>query len=264
MIPAPAQYLLRFDDLCPTMDRSRWQRFLPPIERFGIRPILAVVPDNRDPDLAVAAHDPNFWVEMRALQAAGAAIGLHGYRHLCLIEGRSLLPLQPMSEFAGVTADRQREWIRAGLKILRSEGLMPRVWVAPRHGFDGGTLHVLRQEGIAALSDGFARGPVFRNGVIWVPQQLWEPEEKTRGLWTICIHSNTASQSLVAHLEAFLARHHRQFTSLDRVLTELSPARLSLLEQLREKIALQRILFRHRRLEGSAGQGIAPNLRALG
>ncbi len=125
MIPKPAQYLLRFDDLCPTMDRHRWQRFLPLIEEFGIKPILAVVPDNRDPALAVVEPDPEFWGEMRRMQACGATIGLHGYRHLPASKGSGLLPLHRMTEFAGVAAETQREWIHAGLEILRGRGLNP-------------------------------------------------------------------------------------------------------------------------------------------
>lgn len=54
MIPKPAQYLLRFDDLCPTVSRARWERFLPLIEEFGIRPILAVIPDNLDHSLELS------------------------------------------------------------------------------------------------------------------------------------------------------------------------------------------------------------------
>ena len=61
MMAGQARYLLRFDDLCPTMALDRWKRFLPLIEEFGIRPILAVVPENCDPELKVAADDPEFW-----------------------------------------------------------------------------------------------------------------------------------------------------------------------------------------------------------
>jgi len=62
MIPKPAQYLLRFDDLCPTMAHHRWQRFLPLIEEFHLRPILAVIPDNQDTELNLSAPDLEFWV----------------------------------------------------------------------------------------------------------------------------------------------------------------------------------------------------------
>ncbi len=84
MIPKPAQYLLRFDDLCPTMPRERWEQFRSVIEEFRIQPILAVIPENRDSSLERTAYDPAFWDEMRALEAAGATIAVHGYRHMCI------------------------------------------------------------------------------------------------------------------------------------------------------------------------------------
>jgi predicted deacetylase len=83
MAMRPAQYLLRFDDLCPTMSRSGWQRFEALIDEFGVRPMLAVVPDNGDPELEVEDADAEFWAKMRAREAEGAAIALHGYRHVC-------------------------------------------------------------------------------------------------------------------------------------------------------------------------------------
>ena len=215
-----AQYLLRFDDLCPTMDRRRWERFSSLIARFGIQPILAVVPDNLDPELQRDMPYAGFWDEMLALDASGAAIGLHGYRHLCLATGRSLIPLHKQSEFAGASREQQQEWIRAGLATLRSKGLQPRIWVAPRHGFDRTTLEVLREEGIGAISDGFAKRPFRDRSLTWIPQQLWQPVEKASGLWTICIHSNSASEQDVAQLESFLTRFGDRFTSLERVLSE--------------------------------------------
>jgi len=241
VIPKPAQYLLRCDDLCPVMSPTGWQRFASLIEEFGIRPILAVVPDNQDRDLEVSAPDPEFWRQMCDLESAGATIGLHGYRHQSNSTGRSLLPLHRRTEFAGVAKETQREWIRAGMKILRGHGLTPRIWVAPRHGFDVQTLQALREEGIEVLSDGFARVPFIRGGMTWIPQQLWEPVEKPHGLWTICTHPNTAEDSLVERLRAFLSIHSAQFTSVERVLAELQPARLSPVERLHETLALWRI-----------------------
>jgi predicted deacetylase len=93
MVVRSAQYLLRFDDLCPTMARERWEEFLPLIEEFDIHPILAVIPDNRDRELQVAEPDPQFWAEMRRMEARGASIALHGYRHFCASSGRGMLRL---------------------------------------------------------------------------------------------------------------------------------------------------------------------------
>jgi hypothetical protein len=215
-----AQYLLRFDDLCPTMDRCRWMRYWPLIVRFGLRPILAVVPENRDPELDKVLPDARFWREMLALQATGATIGLHGYQHLCTAAGRGVIGVHERSEFAGVSLEEQRRRIAAGLAILRSKGLRPQVWVAPRHGFDATTIVVLREEGVGVISDGFASAPYREDGLIWIPQQLWGPVEKKSGVWTICVHANTASDEEVADLESFLCRFGDRFTSVDRVVAE--------------------------------------------
>ena len=46
-----ARFLLRFDDLCPTMNWAMWDAIEAHLVRMEVRPILAVVPDNRDPKL---------------------------------------------------------------------------------------------------------------------------------------------------------------------------------------------------------------------
>jgi predicted deacetylase len=240
-----AQYLLRIDDLCPTVSAERWPQFQSLIEEFRLEPILAVIPDNRDPELEISPPDPAFWERMRALEAAGATIGLHGYRHLCVSRGRSLLDLHRTSEFAGVPAGTQRAWIGEGVRILRGHGLHPNIWVAPRHGFDEHTIQALRSEGIALLSDGFARVPFVRCGITWIPQQLWGPVEKDRGLWTICVHPNTASGAEIVALRGFVAAHATQFTSVDRVLASFQPDPLTLAERIQTVCALRRLKLSH-------------------
>jgi predicted deacetylase len=241
MIAVPAQYLLRIDDLCPTVSAERWLQFRGLIEEFSLKPILAVVPENWDPDLEVSLPDPRFWEQMRALESAGAAIGLHGYRHLCVNSGRSLLGLHRTSEFAGATAEMQRTWIRVGLHILRGHGLSPRIWVAPRHGFDAQTLAALRAEEIHLLSDGFARVPFLRSEITWIPQQLWSPVEKHRGLWTICVHPNTIKDEEIARLRTFLRAHASEFSSVDHLLAKVPAPTLTLAERAYADVALARV-----------------------
>jgi predicted deacetylase len=245
MIPTSAQYLLRIDDLCPTVSAERWQQFQSLIEDFQLHPILAVVPDNQDPELQVSPPDPAFWDCMRALEAGGAAIGLHGYRHVCASRSRSLVDLHRISEFAGVPAATQQAWIGEGVRILRGHGLDPNIWVAPRHGFDRNTLAALREEGILHLSDGFARVPFLQSGLTWIPQQLWAPVEKSRGLWTVCVHPNTARDAEISALRGFLDLYAGQFTSLDRLLFRFEPAALTIAERIQAVCALRRFKICH-------------------
>lgn len=240
----PAQYLLRVDDLCPTMHVEPWLRLCELMDAFAIQPILAVVPDNRDPELAVSPPNPDFWWQMREREAAGAAVALHGYQHLCTRQGRSLIPMHRMSEFAGATLEEQHRWIEAGLAILCGHGLNPRLWVAPRHGFDGNTLDALCRAGIEYLSDGLGRVPVRRGGVVWIPQQLWRPEVKRKGIWTICIHPNTITDSDAAALREFLRGHAAQFTNFERVIEEWKGLSPPLRERAWEVFQTGRIILR--------------------
>jgi len=223
------------------MLRERWERFSSMIEEFGVKPIVAVIPENRDSELELSPPDTEFWSRMCSLEAAGAMIGLHGYRHVCLSEGRSLVPLHRHSEFAAVAEETQRGWVQAGLAILRGHGLNPRIWIAPRHGFDRSTLRVLREEGISLVSDGFSRVPFRRYGLTWIPQQLWAPVYKSSGLWTICVHSNTATDALLKELRMFLSEHAGQFTPVDRTVAEYAPEDLDMTERLWGQLAFWRI-----------------------
>jgi predicted deacetylase len=243
--------MLRIDDLCPTLSRNGWARCRRIIEEFGVRPILAVIPNNRDPALVCDGPDPGFWDQLRALETAGATIAMHGYQHLCASRARSILGLHSTSEFAGVERETQRLWIRAGFRVLHEHGLTPRLWVAPRHGFDRNTLLVLREEGLPCISDGFARAPFLSDGVIWIPQQLWGPADRRAGLWTICLHPNTASAADFENLRSFLLHHGAQFTCFDQVMSRNKAGRINLAERTYAQLALWRVKMRGSRWFGS-------------
>lgn len=230
--PNPAQYLLRVDDLCPTLDEERWPALRGILHEFRIRPILAVVPDNRDPHLVVSSPREGFWDEMLAMQDEGATIALHGYQHLCLAHGKSLVPLHRDSEFAGAEYEEQFRRIRSGLQILQSRGLQPRLFVAPRHGFDRNTIRALEASDLLCLCDGFARMPFRRLGVTWIPQQLWAPVPKSKGIWTICLHPNSMTPSDLNALRDFLREYARQFTQFEQVAAECRIGDLPLQERI--------------------------------
>lgn len=243
---AGAQYLLRVDDLCPTVDCARWQRLCALMRKFRVTPILAVVPDNRDPGLRVSEPAAAFWEEMQQMERGGATIALHGFQHLCQQARRSLVPLHREGEFGGAAFEVQRQRIRAGLRMLRAFGLDPKLFVAPRHNFDWMTLHALRCEGIRFISDGFTHRPFLRGGVVWIPQQLWSPSAKKKGLWTICVHPNTMDDAKFGGLEQFLMGHAEQFTSFARVLQEYEPRQFTVAEGLHQWACVCRITIRRK------------------
>ncbi len=92
-----ARYLIRFDDICPTMNWAVWDSIEEYLIRYRVRPILAVVPDNQDPNLVIDPPRDDFWERVRHWQRMGYSIALHGYQHRYVSSNAGLLLLNHQS-----------------------------------------------------------------------------------------------------------------------------------------------------------------------
>ena len=113
-----AKYILRLDDACPTMDVAKWDRIEKICDKFLIRPIIAVVPNNKDKKLIKNTIDINFWNKVRIWQNKGWHIALHGHDHIYISNSSGLVPFNNKSEFAGVNLKIQLEKIQKGINIF--------------------------------------------------------------------------------------------------------------------------------------------------
>jgi predicted deacetylase len=226
-----ARYLVRFDDICPTMNWAIWDRLAAVLDELGIQPIVAVVPDNQDPKLNVAAAREDFWERVRRWQAAGWFIALHGYQHRYVTRNAGLVGINPFSEFAGLPYETQKTKLSSALRIMNQHGVKPDGWVAPGHSFDATTVGVLLEFGINVISDGFYRHPVKRLGATWIPQQIWRFRNMPSGVWTVCVHANALTDLGFEALKADLLRFAPQITSVGAVLRAAPARRSGLLDQ---------------------------------
>lgn len=206
-----ARYLLRLDDACATMDRARWDRVERLFDELGLKPLVAVVPDNRDPELAKAPTDPAFWDRVRRWRDKGWTVAMHGYQHLLRpTTAKMILPFYPHSEFAGLGFEEQADKLRASWAIFDAQGVHPGVWIAPAHCFDRTTLAALEAETpIRIVSDGIARRAYVEGGFQWLPQQLWRLTPRRSGLWTVCLHPNSMDDAEFALLREQLIGAYR-------------------------------------------------------
>lgn len=226
-----ALYLLRFDDICPAMNWAVWDQVETSLREHHIKPIVAVVPDNRDPSLNVAPPVADFWDRVRAWQGSGWTIGMHGFQHRYVTAKAGIVGLNARSEFAGLPRDEQTQKIRAGLEIFRSRDVTPEVWIAPGHSFDEATVEVLTQLGLRRISDGFFRRPIVdTRGAVWVPQQLWRLKRRDRGLWTVCYHINRWTDADVAAFRRDVARFAPALTDFATVCDGYPPRRATALD----------------------------------
>jgi peptidoglycan/xylan/chitin deacetylase (PgdA/CDA1 family) len=219
-----ARYLLRFDDICPGMNWKVWAEIEPMLDRHGVKPLIAVVPDNRDPKLNVHAPRADFWPWVRDRQAAGWTIALHGYQHLYETRDAGIMRINAKSEFAGLPEDVQREKLVRGLGILRENGVRADAWIAPGHSFDATTVKLLLELGVNMISDGFFFRPVRHLGAYWIPQQLWHFRPMPGGIWTVCLHCNAYGEAEITQLRVWLKQYSDRMMSAEQVKQEYAGA----------------------------------------
>ena len=206
------KYILRLDDACETMHWTNWEKIFEITDSYGIKPIIAVVPNNKDPKLMVDSPRKNFWQLMKQYQEKGYYIAMHGYDHVYITRQGGLVPINNKSEFAGLSKEKQREKIVKAWNIFLQHQIEPKIWVAPSHTFDEITLEVIKEETtIEIISDGIAYYPYVEKDFFWIPQQLWWYKEKKNGIWTICLHPNTMTAEQMEKFENIVREHHDKF-----------------------------------------------------
>lgn len=220
-----AQYLVRFDDVAPTMRWSVWERVERLLDAWQIKPIVAVVPNNRDPRLHAEPARPDFWDRVRGWQAKHWAIGWHGYEHVYSSPSAGLVGVHRGSEFAGVAESEQRARLDRAARVFRGQNVVPDVWVAPGHAFDWTTVRLLPEYGIRVISDGLFARPVRWGACTWVPQQLWRFRDLPFGVWTVCHHINAWTQADLDRFERDVASYRERIVALGDVLAGPLPAR---------------------------------------
>jgi len=213
-----AQYLLRFDDICPGMNWRVWDEIERVLYDQGIRPILAVIPDNQDKSLQVCEPNGSFWDRMRDYQRSGWTLAMHGWQHRYVTKDAGILGINNYSEFAGLPRVEQERKLSCGRAVFEREGIDSKVWIAPAHAFDKVTIEILRDLGFRYISDGFFPLPhVDDFGMTWVPQQLWSFRRRPFGTWTICFHINNWSSREILQFKSSIERYREKISDFDTV-----------------------------------------------
>lgn len=210
-----AKYILRLDDACPTMNSENWTRIENLCDKYNVKPIVAVVPNNKDEFLKKDEKDENFWKKVQQWQNRGWHIALHGYDHVYTTQEAGLVPFNNDSEFAGLSLEEQRTKIMKGLEVFKYNGIRTKIWVAPSHSFDKNTLKALEKTSIKIISDGIGIKPFKKYNFNWIPQQVWHFRKMPFGTWTGCFHPNEMTEKEFINLENFLKINHKEFISID-------------------------------------------------
>jgi peptidoglycan/xylan/chitin deacetylase (PgdA/CDA1 family) len=246
-----ANYPVRIDDLCPTMNWDVWQGVEAILLRWGIKPLLAVIPDNQDDFLKRCSPEKTFWEQVRVWRNRGWTIGLHGYQHRYVTQDPGIIGINNSSEFAGLPTEVQAAKLQMAFEIFRREGIRPDVWIAPAHSFDRTTLELLKGMGLRRISDGFFLFPNLDSaGMLWIPQQFWRFRPMPLGVWSVCLHINGWRSRDVLRFQQDVERYRGKIISFEDVVTNYGYRRLDWKDKLFE-VAYPQFLRMRLMLRGS-------------
>lgn len=212
-------YLIRLDDACPYMDAKKWQRIEDILDKYGVKPLVGIIPANADPETMIDDEDSKFWEKAHQWVDKGWKMALHGYDHVCITHEGGINPVHHRSEFAGLSYNEQAEKIMKGYQTLKEQGLEPDYFFAPSHTFDNTTLKVIKEQTpIRKISDLIATKPYKKDGFTFIPCQMGKLREMPlSGYWCACYHPNIMKDEEFVSLDVFLKTHKQDFISFDEL-----------------------------------------------
>lgn len=199
------KYVIRLDDACPTMNFEKWHRMEELLDKYGIMPIVGIIPNCKDKAFKYK-ENPNFWNHTaKNWIKKGWIIALHGYEHN--------LDEYIRTEFAGIPLIEQQEKIDKGINIMNGHGITPVCFFAPNHTFDDNTVLALKKHPeIKFISDGYAYYPYEEKGMIYLPSVFDTPHKIAKnGVFTFVFHPNEMLDKDFDYLEKFIKDNREEF-----------------------------------------------------
>lgn len=223
------KYLFRMDDVCPTMDIEKFAAFERIFQKYKVKPLIGIVPDNKDPNLRVSSNnDTNFWKRtIELVNRHGWEVAQHGYQHVYLTKSGGILNLNHKSETSGLPYEEQLEILKKGQNILDSKGLHTDIYMAPSHSYDQNTLKALNTLKFNYITDGYSLYPYLYKNLTFVPCQMANPRKMLFGVYTFCIHANTSSAELIERFDAFIKSNIDHIISFEEATTMIKNTTLN-------------------------------------
>lgn len=231
------QIIIRMDDITPDMDWERFLKIKGILDQYNVRPLVGVVPENRDVTLSHNEKEDNFWEIVRSLKDDGWDVAQHGTFHEYVTENAGLLGINNFSEFAGLSYDEQYNKLKKGKDILIANGIETDIFMAPGHTFDINTLKALKELGFRTITDGLSKKIYVREGIICVPCRL-SSFSNIHGLDTICLHTNNMENADFDEFEHFVASNVEKVISYKQALVLNKTINYNVVVGIGEKIRL--------------------------
>lgn len=220
---------VRLDDITPDMDWERFLKFKALLDKYQVKPLIGVVPDNRDDNLKGSRQGApdDFWAYIRELQEEGWSVAMHGYRHIYSTQKGGMFPLNNFSEFAGISYEEQLQMLTEGKKILAENGIETDIFMAPAHSYDKDTIKALIKTGFNKITDGFGTKPYVWRGITFYPIsfRLENTFKNNTGYSTMVVHTGTIKENEWTIFESYFKKENVKWISFSEYMKQVSAKR---------------------------------------
>ena len=217
--------LIRIDDVCENMNWDLMSKLESLFDNHSIKPVLGVIPNNRDEDFLSFPRNDNFWDQVRKWQVKGWEIVQHGdthiYDRLCSKKS-DYFEYGGGSEFFGHPLNVQEKRIKNGLEKFKREKINIRSFFAPNQTYDENTFIALKNCGINEVIDGYGLMPYTEKNVKFIPQLFEKVVLLPFGIQSTKLHLHVWDENDYKKFENFIKINSKKIITYDQALNKIN------------------------------------------
>lgn len=218
--------LIRIDDVSENMNWKFMDKCEKLFDQIKIRPLVGVIPINRDIELLKYPKNVEFWSRVNDWKKKGWEITMHGCNHLYSQKSdkkKDVFNYGGNSEFYGLSYFDQLEKIKSGLDEFQKRNIEIRSFFAPNHIYDNNTLKALKDSKIKIIIDGYGLFPFYKNGILFIPQLFYKEICLPFGIQSTQMHINNWNENNFLDFNNFIKKNQNKIADLDYIIDITNP-----------------------------------------
>ena len=216
--------LIRLDDIAENMNWELMEKAEILFDKYKIKPVLGVIPDNKDQELLSYPKKNDFWERVKKWNDKGWQIAMHGLTHVYDkdTKKKDLFRYGGRSEFYGHSLETQTSRIKNCLKKFQDKNIKIKCFFAQNHTYDKNTLLALKNSGIREIIDGYGVMPYEQNDIKFVPQLFYKLHMLPFGIQSTQIHLNYWKDDDFIKFENFLNKHSNKIITYEDAIKKVN------------------------------------------
>tara|TARA_B100000945_G_scaffold320397_1_gene330363 strand:+ start:170 stop:928 length:759 start_codon:yes stop_codon:yes gene_type:complete len=216
--------LIRLDDIAENMNWDLMEKSEILFDKYSIKPVLGVIPQNQDKQLLSYPKKNNFWEIVRRWNDKGWKISMHGLTHVYdkNTNKKDYFGYGGGTEFCGHSLEVQTERIKKGLEKFQQEKIKINTFFAPNHTYDSNTFLALRNFGIKEIIDGYGLMPYLENEIKFIPQLFYKVYILPFGIQSTQIHLNYWAEKDFKEFENFIKKNSSRVITYDDAIKKIN------------------------------------------